>query len=264
MVWFRVDDNFHSHPKVMKAGTSAVGLWARCGSYCSHHRTDGVVPVEVARAYGTTAQIKALLDAGLWVQSDSGYTMPDFLDFNPSREEIERDESVKHEAKVRAGQAGGIASGIARRKHSTKQTRSRAEAEVKQNEAPSRTRTQTPSLVPSGELVPLRSGAENSAEAVVAAFMSAAADAGMSPPGERTRNKVGRTALSMLHDGAEIRTLVAAARSLATKPYDDLEREVRILETSHRAPTAPPRIAHTNSVLRSAYERASEAEGNTG
>lgn len=249
-MWFKVDDAFHSHPKVMKAGTAAVGLWIRCGSYSAHHLTDGVVPREVARQYGSRQQIAALVEAGLWVESDSGYAMPDYLDYNPSREEVLTDQAEKHQAKVRAGQAGGIASGISRRKHSTKQTRSRTEAdreaEDKQNEAPYPYPSRTPIGVSTERsLVQARGGSENSAEAVVAAFMASAAEAGLSPPGERTRSKVGRTALSMLRDGADIRHLVTAARSLALKPYDDLEREVRIVETERLRLTTRPSTTDT-------------------
>lgn len=265
MAWFRVDDAFHSHPKVMRAGTPAVGLWVRCGSYSSQHLTDGVIPREVAASYGTRQQIAALVSAGLFVESDSGYVMPDYLDYNPSREEVLADQAAKHEAKSRAGRAGGIASGVARRKHTPKQTRSRPEAnreaEGKQNEAPTRpVPNPTPTGTTSGSLVPFRGGSENSAEAVVAAFMASAAEAGLSPPGEKTRSKVGRTALSMLRDGVDVRALVNAARSLATKPYDDLEREVRILETASR-PAPPARVAHTSSVLQGAFQRAADAEG---
>lgn len=32
MPWFVVDDSAHSHPKFIKAGNAAVGLWMRCGS----------------------------------------------------------------------------------------------------------------------------------------------------------------------------------------------------------------------------------------
>ena len=35
MPWFIVDDSAHSHPKLIKAGNSAVGLWMRCGSYAA-------------------------------------------------------------------------------------------------------------------------------------------------------------------------------------------------------------------------------------
>lgn len=270
MAWFRVDDAFHSHPKVMRAGTAAVGLWVRCGSYCAQHLTDGVVPREVVMSYGTKTQVAALLSSGLFVESPSGYVMPDYLDYNPSREEVLAGQAAKHAAKARAGQAGGIASGVARRKHSTKQTRSRIEAEheakPKQNEAPTRP-VPNPTqelVVQQSSLVPFRSGSENSAEAVVAAFMSAAAEAGLTPPGERTRNKIGRTALSMLHDGADIRRLIQAARALALKPYDDLEREVRIFETEGLRPgAAPARVAYTATVLKGAFSRASEAEGDT-
>lgn len=47
MSWGRVDDKLHSHPKVLRAGLEAMGLWVICMSYCKDHpKTNGVVPKE--------------------------------------------------------------------------------------------------------------------------------------------------------------------------------------------------------------------------
>ena len=104
MAWFKLDDRFGNHPKVVKAGNSAVGLWVRCGTYSAEHLTDGHIPADVARMYGTRKEIQALLTAGLWATNgDGGYVMPDYLDFNPSKEET----MAKREAE-RIRKAGGI------------------------------------------------------------------------------------------------------------------------------------------------------------
>ena len=90
MAWFKLDDHFGNHPKVNKAGNAATGLWVRCATYSAQYLTDGHIPVEVARLYGTRNEIKALLDVGLWeMNGDGGYVMPDYLDFNPSRQQVE-------------------------------------------------------------------------------------------------------------------------------------------------------------------------------
>ena len=44
MTWFQVDDAFHSHPKVHKAGHSSIGLWVIAGSYSAQHKLDGFIP----------------------------------------------------------------------------------------------------------------------------------------------------------------------------------------------------------------------------
>lgn len=145
MSWLKVDDGFHSHPKVMRAGTAAAGLWVRCGSYVAQHLTDGFVPREVARAYGSRAQITALVEAGLWTEVEGGWCFHDWDEHNPTAIEVRADRAAKHEAKVRAGRSGGLASGVARRKHGGSTAEANGEAQPKQNEAPSRP---VPSLTP--------------------------------------------------------------------------------------------------------------------
>lgn len=90
MAWFRVDDRFADHPKVVQAGNAAVGLWIRCGAYSSGYLLDGAVPAAVARGYGSRREIDQLIAARLWVPGDSGFVMPDFLDYNPSGEDVKR------------------------------------------------------------------------------------------------------------------------------------------------------------------------------
>ncbi|MCX5201080.1 hypothetical protein OG897_06335 [Streptomyces sp. NBC_00237] len=100
MSWFKIDDGFHCHPKVFAAGTPAVGLYVRCGSWAAQQVTDGVIPKQIAKLYGTPRMIKALIDAGLWHQSGhdcescpqldaNSYAIHQYLDRNPSRVETE-------------------------------------------------------------------------------------------------------------------------------------------------------------------------------
>jgi len=66
MPWFKIDDKAHSHPKFMRAGNAALGLWLRCGSYSAQHLTEGIVPGVVAEMYGTAPQAAKLVKTGLW------------------------------------------------------------------------------------------------------------------------------------------------------------------------------------------------------
>ncbi|MFE3326846.1 mucin-2 [Streptomyces sp. NPDC059176] len=115
MPWFKIDDKAHSHPKLIKAGNAALGLWLRCGSYAAQHLTEGIVPGVVAQLYGTAPQAKKLIAAGLWhehghncdrcPQPPAGdYVVHDFLEDgrNTSRAKYEaekkkaRDRQAKH------------------------------------------------------------------------------------------------------------------------------------------------------------------------
>jgi hypothetical protein len=123
MPWFKVDDAFHAHPKAIAAGTAALGLWVRCGSWSAQQLTDGFVPAAVANLYGTRACARALVAAGLWLEADGGYQFHDWADKNPLREDVE----ANREQKRAAGRVGGKASGKSRAQ--SKQEPSTSEAE---------------------------------------------------------------------------------------------------------------------------------------
>jgi len=91
MPWFKIDDSAHSHPKFMRAGNAALGLWLRCGSYSAQHLLEGFVPKDVVKPFkGTPAQVQKLIDAGLWhdaghdckrcPQPAGGYMIHDFFE----------------------------------------------------------------------------------------------------------------------------------------------------------------------------------------
>lgn len=100
MTWFKVDDTAHSHPKILRAGNAAVGLWMRCGAYSAMHLTDGIVPGAIASMYGTPPQARKLVAVGLWHQeghtcprcpqpASGDYVMHDFTTYQPRREEVQ-------------------------------------------------------------------------------------------------------------------------------------------------------------------------------
>ncbi|KDN83451.1 hypothetical protein [Kitasatospora cheerisanensis] len=66
MPWFKIDDKAHSHPKWLRAGNAAIGLFVRSGSYSAQHLTEGIVPGAVAQLYGTAPQAAKLVKVGLW------------------------------------------------------------------------------------------------------------------------------------------------------------------------------------------------------
>lgn len=103
MTWFKVDDTLAMHPKILAAGNAAVGLWVRLGSYSSAQNLDGFVPEIIAKSCGTKSEIRALLEAKMLVVSDGGYTLHDFLKYNPSREKVlaDRDASAERKRKSR-------------------------------------------------------------------------------------------------------------------------------------------------------------------
>jgi hypothetical protein len=105
MPWFRVEDNFHGHPKVRAAGNAAIGLWVRCATYSAQYLLDGHIPVEVAHDYGKPREIDALITSTLWLPNGTGFEMHDFHDYNPTAADVRQ-----HRAETSASKrAGGVA-----------------------------------------------------------------------------------------------------------------------------------------------------------
>ncbi len=150
MPWFVVDDNAHSHPKMIAAGNAALGLWLRCGAYAAQHLTDGIVPGVIAKMYGSKPQITRLIAAGLWHEhghtckrpkcaqpAPGDYYIHDYLDpYNPSREEVEgkRKRAADKKRAYRAAQeTNANRDGIADDSH---ENRERFDEESSTNHAP--------------------------------------------------------------------------------------------------------------------------------
>ncbi|MEU7046063.1 mucin-2 [Streptomyces varsoviensis] len=113
MTWFKVDDTAYGHPKMLKAGNAALGLWVRAGAYAAQHLTEGAVPGVVAQLYGTAPQARKLVAAGLWHEhghtcarcpqpGPGDYVIHDFLTYNPTRARVEDDRARAAERQQRA------------------------------------------------------------------------------------------------------------------------------------------------------------------
>jgi hypothetical protein len=88
MPWFRLEESFYFHPKVMAAGNAATGLWVRCATWSAQHLTDGRIPVATVRTMGSRAEMNACSRAGLWVQVDDEVIIPNWLEYQPSALEV--------------------------------------------------------------------------------------------------------------------------------------------------------------------------------
>lgn len=93
MVWARFDDGFWTHQKVLMAGNEAVGAFVRMVCYSCNQLTDGFVPMKVARFIAPPSVLRKLMDVGLLEApangQPEGYSVHDFLTYQPSRESVE-------------------------------------------------------------------------------------------------------------------------------------------------------------------------------
>lgn len=103
VTWTKLDDSFWSHPKVTKAGNEAAGAYARMLSYCGKHLTDGKVPAEIAQFIARPKVIEQLQVFSFIIENGSGFLIPDYLEFNPSKEQVlaERKKAAERQARLR-------------------------------------------------------------------------------------------------------------------------------------------------------------------
>jgi len=108
MPWFKVDDQWHDHPKCLGLSFQAKGLWVHAGSWCAAKLTDGFVPKGAVKVWGAPPSLAAELVAhGLWVALDQGWQFHEWTEHQPSRADvIEKRQKVKERvAKHRARNA---------------------------------------------------------------------------------------------------------------------------------------------------------------
>ena len=114
MSWVKLDDQWMDHPKIIMAGRDARDMWLASITWCSKHLTDGYFPVDLLPSLAVAAGVDVancqtfatrLLEVGLWDASGTDYTVHDYLDYNPSKEQA----LATREARKEAGRAGGVA-----------------------------------------------------------------------------------------------------------------------------------------------------------
>jgi hypothetical protein len=132
MAWIRIDDHYDEHPKHAEAGPLGTIMWLAGLAYCNRNLTDGFIPwavaqrlvcwefleapddqgrqklIRITKSCGHIGDdirpdyvIDLLLMAGLWEDTEGGYLVHDYDQYQPTREQVE---SMRN-ARV----AGGIA-----------------------------------------------------------------------------------------------------------------------------------------------------------
>lgn len=103
MSWGRIDDNFHDHPKVELVSLEAIGLHWLAVSYCNRQKTDGRITLHRVRVLARRTDGERLADelvnartaddkAGLWERDGDGYRIHDFLHFNRSAAQRQKEQ----------------------------------------------------------------------------------------------------------------------------------------------------------------------------
>lgn len=90
--WFRVENGFTSNPKVLQLRSSkrseAVLTYLASIEYCLTHDTDGRIPAAALPVLlGTKRDATALVEVGLWDHDPAGWLIPDYLEYQPSKQD---------------------------------------------------------------------------------------------------------------------------------------------------------------------------------
>lgn len=139
MTWVRIDEGFSEHPKVLAAGADAAWLFVAGLCYCNRNRTNGFIPVAALSRLSVSRKAAGLaatlVDVNLWETAAGGWDVHDYLHYQPSRADVGEADARRYTAKAEAGRLGGLASGVARRKHKPSNDEAEGQAKPKQIEA---------------------------------------------------------------------------------------------------------------------------------
>jgi len=128
MTWCRIECKLRENPKAVEVGRIARLVYIDAILYSAEHLTDGKIRRHALRFVSDVKDYplsdeegfpfqcdedvaRLLVDVGLWDEVEDGWVIHDYLDYQPSRQEVEAVKARKAEA----GRRGGRASGTARR-----------------------------------------------------------------------------------------------------------------------------------------------------
>ncbi len=111
MPWMKVDDRMAFHRKVLAAKNEAVGAWVRAGSWSCGEGTNGDIPRDTALTIAPQRVWDRLVLVELAHETESGWEIHDYLDYNPPSDKVD----ARRAARSEAGRLGGQKSGASRR-----------------------------------------------------------------------------------------------------------------------------------------------------
>lgn len=130
MTWIKLDDSFPDNPKIVEAPPGAVTLYIFGLCYASRHLTDGHLTRSAVAKFGVHKwgrSADVLVTLGLWEQTDNGWRIHDYLDYQRSAEEVRK----LSEKRASAGRKGGAkAKQVAKQTGSNLPSKRQAEAEA--------------------------------------------------------------------------------------------------------------------------------------
>ena len=110
MSWLRIDDQFARHPKVLKAGPLASWLHVAALCHSASYLTDGFIDADTLPMLAAVPKpadlARKLVAVGLWEATEGGWLIHDYLEWNPSSEQVKADREAARVRKARSRQRG--------------------------------------------------------------------------------------------------------------------------------------------------------------
>jgi hypothetical protein len=117
--WAKIEYSLPRHPRIVQlTSPTALSLYVLGILYAGEHLTDGAIPdaavsgllpPNVSRR-GMGPAVQQLVRAGLWTETDQGYMIRDYGDYQTPRSEVEARRRRNQEAGRKGGKASGRAS----------------------------------------------------------------------------------------------------------------------------------------------------------
>ena len=104
MPYLLIDDGMAENPKIAGLSDKAFRLWITSLLYCARNLTNGAISEIAIRSLAPICQIakplavvRALVEAGLFEKTDTGWVIHDYLDYNPSRADLSEKRRLSRE-----------------------------------------------------------------------------------------------------------------------------------------------------------------------
>lgn len=118
-MWIKIDDSYFTHRKIVQLTGPAILMDLTGIAYCARELTDGFVAdgavllvSALAKVSDPATHVEELARVVRWERGDGGWWIHDYLDYQPSKEQV----LELREIRAEVGRKGGRASGAARSK----------------------------------------------------------------------------------------------------------------------------------------------------
>lgn len=112
VAWVKIDDQFYDNSKVLAAGPHAVALHLAAMCWVGGQLSDGRIPRHVLPALTGKAQVPArtvdrLVTVGLWLSTDDGWEINDWLEWNPPAAQVRAERAAGKERAAKSRRTRG-------------------------------------------------------------------------------------------------------------------------------------------------------------